>query len=95
MIEYLFNAIRATAGKELSLAAKITSESGAVITEGCYVHISAEDGSHVAKIDGSLVDNVWQFNIPADATKGLKGRYWYCICTADADLCFKQPMYLV
>ena len=95
MIEYLYNAIRATAGDDIEIAAKVTSESGAAVTDHCHLSIFAEDGSTVTTINGSLVENVWQFTVPAAQTEGLKGRFWYCICTDDADLCFKQPIYLV
>lgn len=95
MIEYLYNAIRATAGKDISIAAKITTESGATLTDICSLMLSNDKGELISSVAGSLVDDAWQFTIPAEITKGLNGRYWYCFCTSDTNLCFKQPIYLV
>lgn len=37
---------------------------------------------------------MWQFTIPAEATQGLSGRYWYDVRHGSDNLCFKQPLYL-
>lgn len=95
MIEYFYDAIKASAGKEICIAARVSTENGTTLTDQCHLTLSREDGSTVVSVVGSLLDDAWQFVIPADATEGLRGRFWYCICTNDADLCFKQPFYLV
>lgn len=95
MIEYLYDAIRAVAGQEISVSAVITDDSGAVISEGCkfVLHI----GDEMLAFDGIYIPDIqsWQFTIPAETTKGLSGRYSYCIQKDDNNLCFKTPFYLV
>jgi hypothetical protein len=96
MIEYLLNAIRAVAGQEITIAAKITDEAGAEIVDGCafVLHL---DNDTMAKIEGVYVSalNCWQFTIPAEITKGYIGRYEYCIQHKGNNLCFKEPFYLI
>lgn len=95
MIEYLHNAIRAMAGADIVIEAKITDESGSIVTTGCKLMIHTPDEAMIAAIDGVCVAEVWQFIIPAELTEGLKGRYWYCIQHEGKPLCFKEPLYLV
>lgn len=45
--------------------------------------------------DGEYKDELWYFTIPAEATKGLQGRYWYCLYRDGDTLCFKEPIYLI
>ena len=94
MIEYLYDAIRASAGEDITIAAKITDEDGNIETNTCYLmlHTETEMLAHEA---GTLKDGVWEFTIPAATTAGLKGRYWYCISQETNKLCFNQPIYLV
>lgn len=94
MIEYLYDAIRATAGIDAVVSAEITDEGGAPITEGCSLMLS-DDDAVIAMIEGAFNGDVWEFNIPASITSGLSGRYWYCIHHNDNTLCFKEPIYLV
>ena len=96
MIEYLFNAIRAVAGQDLTIEAKITDDSGAEIVEGCALMLHFEDDTMYAA-EGTYYADIqrWQFTIPADVTKGLSGRYFYCIQHNGANLCFKEPIYLL
>lgn len=96
MIEYLYNAIRATAGEEITLAARITDESGIIAASNNHLSLYS-DAELLGSYDGVLIDDVWQYTIPAEATKNLKGRYWYCICESESHtkLQFKEPIYLV
>ena len=95
MIEYLLNAIRATAGEDITVMASITKDD-IPIEDGCgfMLHIDEEN---VVMVDGVYDDelDVWTFTIPADATKGLKGRYSYCFCQGGKTLCFREPFYLM
>ena len=97
MIEYLYDAIRATAGEEMTIAAEIVDVNGYPVERGC--HFTLYNGTErMAAIDGELnADGVWEFTIPADTTDGLNGRYWYCICTDETHnkLNFKQPIYFI
>ena len=95
MIEYLYNAIRALAGQDITITAIVANEQGEPITEGCHIMLFNPDRELLATIDGTYKqDGEWDFTIPADTTEGLYGRYWYCICQHDKSLCFKEPIYL-
>ena len=94
MIEYLYDAIRATAGENIIIAAKITDENGENITSNCHVTLY-DDLMLLATIDGVFDGKEWEFTIPADVTSGRAGRYWYCIYASNTSLCFKQPIYLI
>ena len=97
MIEYLYNCIKATSGQDIAIAAEITNDDGVEITEACHVMLFNPEEELIATHDGiyDAENSQWIFIIPAEATKGLKGRYWYCICHHESNLCFKQPLYLV
>jgi hypothetical protein len=94
MIEYLYDAIRATAGEPITIAAEITDDNGECITDNCGLMLH-NDNEMIIKVNGSLDGDIWSFVIPAEATKGLVGRYWYCICKDNQSLCFRQPLYLI
>lgn len=92
MIEYIYNAIRATAGQDITLPAEITTETGEDITEDCQLHIF-KDKEMIIAVDGIYKEGEWAFTIPAEKTKDLYGRYFYCIGHKGSSLCFKQPIY--
>ena len=92
MIEYLANAIRATAGEEAVIVANI-AENGVDVTSGCGIMLHLDD--EMLMFDGEYKDELWYFTIPAEATKGLQGRYWYCLYRDGNTLCFKEPIYLI
>ena len=94
MIEYLYDAIRASSGEDITISAKAINEDGSCITSGCHLHLY-DDESLIALIDGEIVDEIWEFTIPAEQTKGMKGRFWYAICGGEGTLNFRQPIYLV
>lgn len=96
MIEYLYDAIRAVAGQDITVSATITDDAGYFITEGCEFTIHSDDGElYTAQGIYIAEEGTWAFAIPAEVTKGLKGRYWYCIRHSGINICFKQPMYLI
>lgn len=95
MVEYLYNAIRATAGNDLTVAAIITDDAGEAITEGCSLMFHDKDKELIAVLQGTYANDEWLFLIPAELTKGLNGRYWYCIEHNGNSLCPKEPMYLI
>jgi hypothetical protein len=95
MVEYLHDAIRATAGQEITISAKITDDNEAIIKDSCGLMLY--DGEDMlVMVNGFYYEDTEQiqFTIPAEVTKGLKGRYWYCFCQNGKSLCFKQPIYL-
>jgi hypothetical protein len=92
-IEYLWDAIRATAGQDICICAEITDDEGNLITDACGLMLH-DDNKMLIKVDGVFDGEQWSFDIPAKATEGLSGRYWYCICRNNTNLCFKTPIYL-
>lgn len=95
MIEYLYNAVRATANQDITLTAILTDTDNQPIESGCSVMLH-DDTSMLGMYEGDYLENgIWSFTIPAAATTGRSGRYWYCICEKGSNLCFKQPIYLV
>ena len=94
MIEYLYDAIRATSGQEIPVVARITSEDGILVTSGCSL-ILRDNEAKITEIDGTFDGEQWTFIIPADATADKYGRHWYCIRHNNVDLCFYQPIYLI
>lgn len=95
MIEYLHNAIRATAGDDLTIAAIIASND-VPITEGCHIMLFDKNSVLLETLDGSYIPEtgIWYFTIPGELTKGKHGRHWYRICSPVESLCFKEPLYL-
>lgn len=95
MIEYFYNAIKAVSGQPISISANITDENGLSITENCKLMLH-EDNKDLCAVDGVYLaeQDLWLFIVPAEMTKGLSGRYWYCIMKDGMNLCFKQPIYL-
>lgn len=96
MVEYLFNAVRAVAGQDITIAARITDDSGTPITDSCGLMFHG-DNDLITMVSGVYYtdEQLWQFTIAAEVTEGLQGRYWYCFCENGNNLCFKQPIYLV
>lgn len=96
MIEYLYDAIRAVAGQDINVTAQITDDDGAVVTNGCKFVFHPSDDEMIA-FDGTYYADIqsWKFTIPADVTKGMSGRYSYCIQRDGENLCFKTPIFLV
>lgn len=95
MVEYLYDAIRALSGQDITITALIADEEGVAIEENCHIMLFSPEKEHIATFDGVYkADGEWDFTIPAETTKGLHGRYWYCICQHNHSLCFKQPIYL-
>ena len=91
MIEYLNDAIRATAGSNIVITSRITEDDEMI--EGVQFVLHLDDVEVV--VEPYIEGEVMIFEIPAEITAGRKGRYWYCFRREDEMLCFKQPFYLV
>ena len=94
MIEYLYDAIRATAGQDIGVSA-IIENAGEPVEEGCHIMLFDKDITLLETVAGTYIgEGLWNFTIPAEATEGRRGRHWYRICTPVESLCFRQPLYL-
>lgn len=95
MVEYLYNTIRAVAGQDITIYALITGDDEQVITTDCSL-VLYSDEEELVSVDGIYLPESlqWEFTIPANATSGRDGRYWYSVQHNNKSLCFKQPIYL-
>jgi hypothetical protein len=95
MIEYIGEMIKATAGEDLCIIARVIDSFGDTL-ETCHMSVYKGD-ERLFMVEGMLnEDNQYEFYIPAEATAGLKGRYGYCVCDKDGiSLCFKCFIYFV
>lgn len=92
MIEYLLDAIRATAGEDINIQADITLDYEPV-TSGCGLRLFIDDD--VVDVAGAYENGVWVFTIPAEATANLKGRYFYSLYCEGSSVTFKEAIYLM
>lgn len=98
MVEYLYDTIRAVSGQEIKINAYITDENENIISEGCYFVLHDGTGNEMLlRKNGNYVSEslCWEFLLAPEETKGLNGKYFYCIQHEDSNLCFKQPIYLL
>ena len=98
MVDYLYDVIKAVAGEELQIAAVITDENGADVSEGCVLVLAF--GQHAephAQFDGTFTASnkggFWSFVVPAAATKGER-KLWYKVMKDGESLSFYRPLYL-
>lgn len=94
MTEFLYDAIKAVAGEDINIGAQITDADGKDITSGCSLLFIDKEYNTIAQYEGTYADSAWTFTIPAEATKGMEGRYWYRIKYNDESLSFAAPIYL-
>ena len=94
MVEYLYDCIRATAGQDICILAVITDDEGLAITDACGLMLYDDNGM-LFRVNGTYDGEEWSFEIPAELTEGLHGRYWYYVYRNDTNLCFKTPIYLM
>ena len=93
-IEYLHDAIRASSGQDVRIAAKITDNEGAEITSACK--LTLWNGNEIiCETEGECVNGEWAFIIPESVTIELHGRYFYTISNNGEHLAFRQPIYLI
>lgn len=97
MIEYLHSAIRATHGESITVEAIITNDDGAILKGNFNLRLYDNDNFlSIHKGEYQEDSGAYKFTVPADATTGLKGRYFYCVCdNTNKTYCFKQPIYFV
>lgn len=94
MTEFLYDCIKAVAGEDINIGAQITDVDGNNITSGCSLLFINKNFNTIAEYAGTYADGTWTFTIPAEATKGMEGRYWYRIKYNDNSLSFAAPIYL-
>ena len=94
MTEFLYDCIKAVAGEDINIGAQITDVDNNNITSGCSLIFIDKDFHTIAEYAGTYADGAWTFVIPAEATKGKLGRYWYRISYKGASLGFAAPIYI-
>jgi hypothetical protein len=93
MIEYIYDAIRATHGDDIEIAVKITESDGSVMASGSFIEVYDNDNHIVAFGEAEFNGEVYNFVIPALENTG---RYFYVIKDVMGEaLSFKQPLYVV
>lgn len=92
-VEYLYDCIRATVGDDMKIEAEIYNDEGLPLTEECRFRLYDKNEEIISITEGECVDNVWTFVVPIKDKP--KGKYLYSICYRGANICFKQPIYLV
>lgn len=95
MVEYIFDVIKASAGEDIVITARITDEGNDSIY-GTNFYLLDDEGKVVYTAVGSYVEeDIWTFEIPSTITQGLSGRFWYYVTGDNRGLNFKTPIYLV
>ena len=94
MIEFLYDCIKTVSGEDINIGAQITDVDGKDITSGCSLLFIDKEYNTIDEYAGTYADGAWTFTIPAEATKGMEGRYWYRIKYNDDSLSFAAPIYL-
>ena len=92
--EFLYDCIKTVSGEDINIGAQITDVDGNNITSGCSLIFINKDFSTIAEYAGAYADGEWTFVIPAAATQGMEGRYWYRISYNDNSMSFAAPIYL-
>lgn len=92
MVEYLYDAVKATAGEVIAVSTRITDDEGNVNSSGCVIEVYKDD-TQISTTPGELSGEEYSFNIPAIIETG---RYFYLIKDLEGNSFeFKQPLYLV
>ena len=94
MVELLYDAVKAISGEDINILAEITDSDNKDIETGCSLIFINKDFATIGEYEGTYSDGAWTFVIPAAATKGMEGRYWYRIKYNDDSLSFAAPIYL-
>lgn len=96
MIEYLYDAVRTSNKKNMTITAKITENDGTVITDGCVLRVFDNEGAQVLEEEGTYYSDVqeWEFKFELPYNSA-RNRYFYTISHNGIDLAFKAPIYLV
>lgn len=97
MVEYLHDAIRASAGTNIIIQARVLDEFNNEVKENVYFIICDKEDQtkHLIEVEAFDGGEALIFEIPAEITKDFKGRYWYCIKHNNEQMCFLQPIYFV
>ena len=96
MIEYLYDAVRASDGEDMTITATIRDNDGTTITDGCALRIFDEGGALIEEVDGTYYTDVgkWAFKFTFPTHKA-RARYFYTIAHNGEDINFKARIYVV
>lgn len=96
MIEYLYDAVRASDGEDMTITATIRDNDGTTITDGCALRIFDEGGALIEEVGGTYYTDAarWEFKFTFPTHKA-RARYFYTIAHNGEDMNFKARIYLV
>ena len=63
MIEYLYDAVRASDGEDMTITATIRDNDGTTITDGCALRIFDEGGALIEEVGGTYYTDVERWDI--------------------------------
>ena len=95
-IEYLYDMVKATGGEDILITALITENDETA--EAAGFHLYDQELTEIGYSQGQLDENglYFEFLVPGEVTKHLKGRYFYTICDGSGgSRCFYQPILIV
>ena len=96
MIEYLYDAVRASDGEDMTITATIRDNDGTTITDGCALRIFDEGGALIEEVGGTYYAGVerWEFKFTFPTHKA-RARYFYTIAHNGEDINFEARIYVV
>ena len=96
MIEYVYDAVRASDGEDVTITATIRENDGTTITDGCALRIFDEGGALIEEVGGTYYTDVnrCEFNFTFPTYKA-RARYFYTIAHNGEDINFKARIYVV
>ena len=95
-VEYIDSIIKITGGANALIGAEIVDTSGNRVTDvRSHLMLYHPQDELVATVHGTVADDgIHEYLVPAELTKGVVAKWWYCICINNEPLCFKQPFYI-
>lgn len=96
MIEYLYDAVRASDGEDMTITATIRDNNGTAITDGCALRIFDEGGALIEEVGGTYYTDAkrWEFEFTFPTHKA-RARYFYTIVHNGEEINFKARIYVV
>lgn len=97
-VEYIADLIKGQSGTPMDIAAWITDENEAPITEGCKLILLDIEDELIAESVGvyDAEEMIWHFHLEPEDTADYRGKFWYAIVEEPNNkLSFQKPFYLM